>query len=89
MDAASCRGICTGRVFHPAEGPVERAPAKFLLEMQNLPAAAKSDSMSGAHVCRHCDGCESVSADQFYIRQGKGAGGLKDDMTALMQHNSY
>ena len=32
-------------------------------------------------MCRHSDGCESVSADQFgeqiYIRQGKGAGGLK------------
>ena len=53
----------------------------FLLEMQNLPAAAKSDIMSGAHVCRHSDGCESVSADQvgeqIYIRQSKGAGGLK------------
>ena len=53
----------------------------FLLEMQNLPAAAKSDITSGAHVCRHSDGCETVSADQFgeqmYIRQGKGTGGLK------------
>ena len=43
--------------------------------MQNLPAAATSDIMSGAHVCRHSDGCESVSADQFgeqiYIRQGR------------------
>ena len=37
----------------------------FLLEMQTLPAAAKSDIMSGAHVCRHSDGCEFVSADQF------------------------
>ena len=35
----------------------------FLLEMQNLPAAAKSDIMSGAPVCRHSDGCESVSAE--------------------------
>ena len=26
-DAAPCRGHCTGRVFHPAQGPVERAPA--------------------------------------------------------------
>ena len=26
-DAASCRGLCTGRVFHPAQRPVERAPA--------------------------------------------------------------
>ena len=25
-DAASCRGFCTGRVFHPAQQPVERAP---------------------------------------------------------------
>ena len=56
----------------------------FLLEMQNLPAAARSDIMSGAPVCRHSDGCESVSAEwadqfgeQIYIRQGKGAGGLK------------
>ena len=24
-DAASCRGLCTGRVFHPAQRPVERA----------------------------------------------------------------
>ena len=22
-----CRGLCTGRVFHPAQRPVERAPA--------------------------------------------------------------
>ena len=53
----------------------------FLLEMQNIPAAAKSDIMNGVHMCRHSDGCESVSADQFgeqiYIRQGKGAGGLE------------
>ena len=26
-DAASCRGLCTGRVFHTAQRPVERAPA--------------------------------------------------------------
>ena len=26
-DAASRRGLCTGRVFHPAQRPVERAPA--------------------------------------------------------------
>ena len=26
-DAASCRELCTGRVFHPAQRPVERAPA--------------------------------------------------------------
>ena len=26
-DAASCPGLCTGRVFHPAQWPVERAPA--------------------------------------------------------------
>ena len=26
-DAESCRGLCTGRVFHPAQRPVERAPA--------------------------------------------------------------
>ena len=25
-DAASCRGLCTGMVFHPAQQPVERAP---------------------------------------------------------------
>ena len=25
-DAASRRGLCTGRVFHPAQRPVERAP---------------------------------------------------------------
>ena len=53
----------------------------FLLEMQNLPAGAKFDLMIGSHVCRHSDGGESVSADQLveqtYIRQGKGAGGLK------------
>ena len=23
----TCRGLCTGRVFHPAQRPVERAPA--------------------------------------------------------------
>ena len=27
IDAASCRGLCTCRVFHPAQRPVERAPA--------------------------------------------------------------
>ena len=26
-DAASRRGFCTGRVFHPAQRPVGRAPA--------------------------------------------------------------
>ena len=26
-DAASRRGLCTGRVFHHAQRPVERAPA--------------------------------------------------------------
>ena len=26
-DAASRRGLCTGRVFHSAQRPVERAPA--------------------------------------------------------------
>ena len=26
-DAVSCRGLCTGRVFHPAQRPVERTPA--------------------------------------------------------------
>ena len=26
-DAASCRGLCTGTVFYPAQRPVERAPA--------------------------------------------------------------
>ena len=26
-EAASCRGLCTGRVFHPAQRLVERAPA--------------------------------------------------------------
>ena len=26
-DAASCRGLCTGRVFHPVQRPVERTPA--------------------------------------------------------------
>ena len=26
-DAASRRGLCTGRVFHPAQRPVERTPA--------------------------------------------------------------
>ena len=26
-DAASRRGLCTGRVFHPVQRPVERAPA--------------------------------------------------------------
>ena len=26
-DAASRRGLCTGRVFHPTQRPVERAPA--------------------------------------------------------------
>ena len=25
-DTASRRGLCTGRVFHPAQRPVERAP---------------------------------------------------------------
>ena len=36
-----------------------RYAISFLLEMQNLRAAAKSDIMSGAHVCRHNDGCEA------------------------------
>ena len=26
-DAASRHGLCTGRVFHPVQRPVERAPA--------------------------------------------------------------
>ena len=46
-----------------------------------IPAVAKADFMSDAHVCRHTDGGDLVSADLFeeqtYIRQGKGAGGLK------------
>ena len=37
----------------------------FLLEMQNLPAGAKAGLMSGAHACRHTDGGDLVSADQF------------------------
>ena len=46
----------------------------FLLEMQNLPAAAKSDIMNGAHVCQPTD---VQFGEQTYIRQGKCAGGLK------------
>ena len=49
--------------------------------MENLPTEAKTDLLNGAHVCRHSDSQASISADQFgeqtYIRQGKGAGGLK------------
>ena len=29
--AASCRGLCMGRVFHPAQRPVERAPTSSIL----------------------------------------------------------
>lgn len=54
-----------------------------LLEMRYLlPAESKADLVSGAHVCRHKEGCwNSVSGDQFgeqtYILTGKLPGGLK------------
>jgi len=52
-----------------------------LREMQHLPSVAKDDLLGGSHVCRHTDGEPAVSADMFgeqtYIRQGKGAGGMK------------
>ena len=50
----------------------------YLLDMQNLPPDAKRDLVAGVHVCRHNDGGESVSTDQFgeqtYMRQGKSVG---------------
>ena len=30
-DAASCRGLCTGRVFHPAHGPLNGHPPSNIL----------------------------------------------------------
>ena len=74
-----CLSIMLPLLFAAGHHWYARYTIAFLLEMQNLPEAATSDIMSGAHwlVCRHSDGCESVSADQFgeqiYIRQGKGA----------------
>ena len=50
--------------------------------MANLPHSAKKYLLDGAHVCRHADERAPVPSDQFgeqtYIKQGKGAGGLKD-----------
>ena len=51
----------------------------YLINVENLPTAAKYDLMKGAHVCRHSDGETAVPADQFgeqsYIRRGKSARG--------------
>jgi len=52
-----------------------------LREMQHLPSVAKDDLLAGSHVCRHSDGAPAVNADMFgvqaYIRQRKGAEGMK------------
>ncbi len=57
--------------------------------MKALPAEAKLDMMDGSHVCRHARGSPAVSMDQFweqtYIKQGKGAGGLKGISTNCEQ----
>lgn len=48
---------------------------------KTVPSIAKDDLLARSHVCRHSDGAPAVSADMFgeqtYIRQGKGAGGMK------------
>lgn len=54
--------------------------SQYLLEVNSLPAEAKSDLLSGAFVCRHHEGYwNAVSGDQFgeqtAIKMGKG--GLK------------
>jgi len=52
-----------------------------LHKMQNLLSIAKDDLLAGSHVCRHSDGAPAVNADMFgvqaYIRQRKGAEGMK------------
>ena len=57
--------------------------------MEHLPQGAKEDLLAGAHVCPHTDWGTAVPADQFgkqtYIRQGKGAGGMKDITTSAEQ----
>lgn len=61
----------------------------YVREMEHLPPRAKEDLLAGAHVCRHSDGGTAVPADQFgeqtYIKQGKGAGGMKGISTSAEQ----
>ena len=46
-----------------------------------MPDEARKDLLDGCNVCRHLNGAQAVSSDQFgeqtYIKQGKGSGGLK------------
>ena len=53
--------------------------------MEHLPQRAKEDLLVGAHVCRHTDWGTAVPADQTYISQGKGAGGMKGISTSAEQ----
>ena len=58
-----------------------RVTSAGICEMQHNQHDVKEDLLNGAQVCRHTEGADAVSGDNYgeqtYVKQGKQAGDLR------------